>query len=107
MQSDHSNPNDAKLGALLRASRVAPPLPPRFQESVWRRIENGPAGASAESSTWLEVVVAWALRPRLAYAAVAALMLAGALLGVRDGTRLARQDAQAHYLAAVAPNPVR
>jgi hypothetical protein len=34
-------------------------------------------------------------------------VLAGGLLGVRDGVQHARQDAQAHYLAAVAPNSLR
>jgi hypothetical protein len=47
------------------------------------------------------------LRPRLALAAAAALMVAGALLGVREGSQLAKQDAQARYLAVVAPNSLR
>jgi hypothetical protein len=38
---------------------------------------------------------------------VAALVLAGVLLGTYYGTQVARQDAQARYLAAVAPNLLR
>jgi hypothetical protein len=97
---------DARLSALLRESRATPRLPPRFQEGVWRRLESQPTSDSAGSLTWLEALAGWALRPRLALAAVAVLMVAGGLLGVRAGDRIARQEAQAHYLAAVAPNPL-
>ncbi len=105
MNKENINPDDARLGALLRASRATPALPPRFQEGVWRRIEEADAPVkSAGSFAWLDVLAALVLRPRLALATAAALMVAGALLGVRDGNQMARQDAQARYLAAVAPN---
>ena len=100
--------SDARLGALLRESRIAPALPPRFQEGVWRRIED--AAASTESIgniAWLDALAALMLRPRLAFASVAALALAGVLLGTYQGTQVARQDAQARYLAVVAPTPLR
>ena len=47
------------------------------------------------------------LRPRFAYATVTALVLAGALLGAHQGAQLAKQDAQARYVAMVAPNALR
>jgi hypothetical protein len=47
------------------------------------------------------------LRPRFAYATVTALVLAGALLGAHQGVQLAKQDAQARYVAMVAPNALR
>ena len=97
--------SDTKLRALLQSARVAPPLPPRFQENVWRRIED--AEAPAKSATWLDAVAAVILRPRFAYATMAALILAGVLLGAREGNQIARQDAQARYLAMVAPNALR
>ncbi len=100
--------SDAKLGTLLRASRVAPSLPPRFQEGVWRRIEDPAAPAKTTGGiVWLDALAALVLRPRLALATAAVLMVAGALLGVRNGSQMARQDAQARYLAAVAPNSLR
>jgi hypothetical protein len=100
--------SDAKLGALLRESRIAPALPPRFQEGVWRRIEDAVAPSkSIGSIVWLDALAALMLRPRLAFATVATLMLAGVLLGTYQGTQVARQDAQARYLAVVAPNPLR
>ena len=100
-------PDDAKLSALLRESRAMPSLPPRFQESVWRRIESTAADRTAGASTWLDALVAWVLRPRFALAVAVALVVAGVLLGVHDGRQIARSDAQAQYLASVAPNPVR
>ncbi len=105
MNKENNNLGDAKLGTLLREARVAPVLPPRFQEGVWRRIEEAEAPAQSNGGiTWLDALAALVLRPRLALATAAALMVAGALLGVRDGNQMAHQDAQARYLAAVAPN---
>jgi hypothetical protein len=105
MNKENFNPDDARLGALLRASRPSPSLPPRFQEGVWRRIED--AAAPVKQESWLDALAVLVLRPRFAFATVAALVLAGVLLGGYDGTQVARQDAQARYLAAVAPNPLR
>ena len=105
MKQDNFNPDDPKLRALLREARVAPSPPPRFQENVWRRIAD--ADQPAESSTWFDALITWLLRPRLAFAAIAALMILGAVVGARKGTQLARHDAQARYLAAVAPNSLR
>jgi len=105
MNKEKVNPGDARLGALLRASRPSPSLPPRFQESVWRRIAE--AEAPVKSDSWLDALAALVLRPRFAFATVAVLILAGAFLGAYHGTQAARQDAQAQYLAAVAPATLR
>ena len=97
--------SDAKLCEILRAARPSPSLPPRFQENVWRRIED--SEAPVKSGSWLDALIALVLRPRFAYATVATLMLAGILLGTYQGTQNARQNEQARYLAAVAPNSLR
>jgi hypothetical protein len=108
MKRENFNPADEKLGALLRESRTFPALPPRFQENVWRRIEDAEAPArSGESMTWLEALVALMFRPRFAYAALAALMLAGISLGAYSGAQSTRHEAEARYIASVAPNPLR
>jgi len=93
---------------LLREARAVPSLPPRFQENVWRRIEYVEAPAAPlERGNWFDALASWILRPRLAFVAVAILVLTGVGLGWSKGEQLARQDAQARYLAAVAPNPLR
>ena len=100
-EKKNMNPDDTKLSSLLRRSRVSPSLPPRFQENVWRRIED--TGAPEKPATWLDALAALLLRPKFALVAATVLVMAGALFGVREGSLLARQDAQAQYMTAVAP----
>jgi hypothetical protein len=108
MKKENTNPTDEKLGSLLRESRVSPALPPRFQENVWRRIEDAEASVTSNRTvTWLEEFVALILRPRFAYATVAALMLGGVLLGAHSGAQTARHEAEARYVASVAPDSLR
>jgi ferric-dicitrate binding protein FerR (iron transport regulator) len=105
---ENMNPDDTKLSALLRQGRVSPDLPPRFQENVWRRIENAEAPVSAKPGlSWLDALAALVLRPRFALATATALVVAGALLGARAGDLAANQTAQAQYLTAVAPPAMR
>ncbi|HEX5400262.1 MAG TPA: hypothetical protein VFY06_14545 [Verrucomicrobiae bacterium] len=99
------NPDDARLREALRAGRPSPPLPPHFQENVWRRIEK--PNASPEAGSWLDALAALVLRPRFACATVAALVVVGALLGTYQGEQTAKQNAQARYVAMVAPNALR
>jgi hypothetical protein len=105
MKKDNLHSDDPRFNALLRQGRVSPPLPPGFRQGVWRRIEDSEAAPKPES--WLDALAAMILRPRLAFATAAALLLAGVLLGTHEGSQAARQDAQARYLAAVAPNSLR
>jgi len=99
------NPDDTKLREVLRAARPSPALPPRFKENVWRRIED--AEAPVKSESWLDALATLVLRPRFALATAAALIVVGALLGVREGNLAANQTAQEQYLAAVAPTSLR
>jgi len=102
------DPNDARLRTLLRASRVGPTLPPRLQEGVWRRIEEAEAPApSTGSLAWFDALAALVLRPRFALAAAAVMIVAGTTLGMHEGSQMAHRDAQARYLAVVAPNSLR
>lgn len=100
MKTTDQEPADGKLNSLLRESRPAPGLPPRFQENVWRRIEQKHAEATAPS--WVESLAALVLKPRFALASVCGLVVAGALLGSLNGTAHARHDAQERYVSAVA-----
>jgi hypothetical protein len=99
------NSEDTKLRNVLRAARPSPSLPPRFQESVWRRIED--SEASVKSDSWLDALAALILRPKFAYTVAALLVLAGASLGAYRGAQVAKQDAQAQYLTAVVPPTLR
>ncbi len=108
MNPENFNPDDRRLTALMREARATPSLPPRFQAGVWRRIESADeSSVAATDRHWLNVIVGWLVRPRLAFAVAAVLVLAGVGLGWRQGEHLARHDAQARYLAAVAPNSLR
>jgi hypothetical protein len=97
--------SDTKFREVLRTARPSPSLPPRFQENVWRRIED--AESPVTSGSWLDALTALVLRPRFAYATVAMLVLMGGLLGTYQGAQTARQSEQARYLAAVAPDSLR
>jgi len=99
------DPDDARLSALLRQSRSSPALPPRFQQNVWRRIED--SEAPVKPDTWLEALAALILRPRFALVAATVLLIMGALFGAREGSLVAQRDAQAQYLSAVAPPAMR
>ena len=105
MNEPNNLPADAPLSALLRPARPAPGLPPRFQENVWRRIQDSEAPAT--SASWLDALAALVLRPRLAMAAAAVMLTAGILAGALDGRQVARHDAEMNYLASVAPASVR
>ncbi len=108
MKPENPNPAEAKLSVLLREARVAPALPPHFQKNVWRRIEDAEAPAPAAIGlSWLDALAALVLRPRFALATAAALVVAGALLGAREGSLAASSVGQAQYLAAVAPAALR
>jgi hypothetical protein len=96
---------DSNLKALLRQNRPAPPLPPGFENTVWRRIQA--AEARSPEMNWLEALTAWLLRPRLAVVAALALVVAGASLGVAQGARSADELAKARYLNSVSPPELR
>jgi len=106
MKPENPNSNDERLSALLLEARATPSLPPRFQEGVWRRIEESEAPAATHRG-WLEELASWALRPKFALAVAVVLVFAGSLVGAREGHQEARQTAQTRYVATVAPNSLR
>ena len=109
MKNDMQPPDDGRLRTLLRESRPAVPLPPRFQESVWRRIETAetPAIPTPSPFAWLERWVERLLLPRFAFVSLTLLLVAGGLAGVITSAGAAKQQAQQRYLSAVAPNTFR
>jgi len=108
MKTPNQNPEDANLDRALRSARPEPSLPPRFQEGVWRRIAEAESPMrEAASASWLDALAAFVMKPRFALATAAVLILAGTLLGVREASQTARHEAQARYVAAVAPGTLR
>ena len=103
MKMNSQTPDDAKLRALLRESRLAPELPPGFQDAVWRRLER----AEAPAANWLDALAAWFLRPRLAFATATAMLLLGISLGIAQGASHADELAKARYLDSVSPPALR
>lgn len=88
MQTDLDN-HDEALRKLLKESRREVPLPPRFQENVWKRIERAqvPVAPSvwAGIGHWIGTVLP---RPALATSYVAVLLT----IGVTAGWAQARQE---------------
>ena len=103
MKNDSQIPDDVKLRAVLRKSRLTPELPPAFQAAVWRRIER----AETPAADWLDTLAARFLRPRRALAAAAAMLLLGLSLGIAQGASHANDLAKARYLASVSPPALR
>jgi hypothetical protein len=74
--------NDEHLRALLREWVVDAPLPPRFQEQVWQRIQR--ADARPKTALWpalLRLADVLLPRPKLAFAYAAVLLAVGVAAG--------------------------
>jgi len=98
--------NQTPLEQALQEWRVTTPLPPRFQEHVWKRIER----AEVPSISIMDAVRAWFTvafaRPAFAVAYVTVLLLTGLALGfVQAGHKAARWDRQleARYVQLIDP----
>ena len=83
---NHEENNDERLKDALRTWSVQTPLPPRFQENVWRRIEAAERQQQVPSPlsifrNWLERAFA---RPAVAVAYVSAFALVGLTLGFKQ-----------------------
>lgn len=97
---------DDPLRSVLRAWRVEAPVPPRFRENVWRRLEASDAPGTTVWALfwqWLESALA---RPALAVAYVTVLVTAGLALGFLQGqSHSSRAEAQlaASYLQSIDP----
>ena len=106
MNDDTHEMGDERLRSLLLEARPASQLPPRFQESVWRRLEKEDAAPITKppSLGWLQRWTERLLLPRFALASLALLLVAGGLTGFVSSADMVKQQAQERYLSAVAPN---
>lgn len=91
MKSERPSEDYESLRMLMREWTVTTPLPPRFQEGVWRRIERAQATEPVTPSMWA-ALIHWIdtvlPRPALASAYVAVLLA----IGVTAGWAQARQE---------------
>ncbi len=102
-----NDPNDDKLSGVLRSWKVAEPLPPRFQERVWARIETlAEQGTNAWFVDFNTLLQRLFPRPAMAYAYVIILLVAGLTGGYlkaqQQESRIESQLA-ARYVQSVDP----
>lgn len=88
MNTNHSNENDPALRGALKEWTLTTPLPPRFQEQVWRRVAQAEATTGSSSPIWASMTdwIATILpRPALAVAYVTVVLAVGATVGWTQG----------------------
>jgi len=107
MKTNEPSENPNPLRELLHEWRVTVPLPPRFQEGVWSRIEK--ADARREAGVWLALLdwlVRAMTRPALAFAYATVLLFAGLGAGywhAREMTANWDKTLAQRYVQAVDP----
>ena len=100
MKEDKLEPVDANLTALLRSGRPSAELPLGFRDAVWRRIEKG----ERRTAGLVERLAQLFLRPRLAMATAAAVILLAAGAGAVRGISAGERQAMHRYVASVDPS---
>jgi hypothetical protein len=96
---------DEALSHVLREWKVEAPLPPRFQEGVWQRIERRETQAAGWRMILSQLISALA-RPILATSYLLVLLLAGILAGyiqARATSAHAESELSARYVQAIDP----
>jgi hypothetical protein len=98
--------NDPRLDTLLKEWKIGEPLPPRFQESVWRRIEDAQAGSAIAATRWRDRLATIFARPAIAAVCAALLLMAGLTAGFWRGNHDSVQwdkELAHRYVAAIDP----
>lgn len=107
MNPTSSSEDDGAFRKLLGAWKVNTPLPPRFDEQVWKRIDR--TGSSASAGLWIVFVAALGrafARPSQAVAYAAILLMAGSLGGywqARAGNERTAEDLRVRYVQMMDP----
>lgn len=100
----NTDKKDPELSRLLQSWRADEPLPPRFQERVWKRIEA--VEARPATSGWADWFTALLARPAFATVCATVMLMAGLSAGLwranHDTARWDNELAQ-RYVAAVDP----
>jgi hypothetical protein len=107
MKPNQTPEDDQSLRQVLRQWTVDTPLPPRFQEQVWRRIARAETQPAPTPWTWLSRWVEVLLpRPKFAFSYVAALLVFGVAAGslaAQATTRRLNVDLGLRYVQALDP----
>jgi hypothetical protein len=105
MKPENISQDNAATSKLLQEWKVTSPLPPRFNDQVWRRIERKDAGPAVEPWTVLRIWIARKFaRPSMAAGYVTVLLLAGLLAGywqARAGTERTARTLSLRYVQTV------
>jgi len=109
MKIESENPEP--LRKVMREWRVTEPLPPRFQEGVWRKIQQAESsGTPATTTTLWSVCKAWLAaalpRPAVAVAYLSVLLVAGMTAGywqARQTTAHLDDELGSRYVQSVDP----
>jgi len=111
MQNGKMHPGErddpGQLRGLLLAGRPTSELPPGFRNGVWRRVEHAAAEAGSLTGPWLWHLLEFLWRPRQALVAASVMLALGGVLGAVAEHRHADSQAQARYLALVAPQVIQ
>lgn len=97
------SPDDPGLRTLLQQAHPDPPLPSRFQEEVWRRVERAACERAPRPMLWMREWIQMWLRPAPLAAAIAAAVLFGTWMGFRHGEERLRLVERTRYVASVDP----
>jgi hypothetical protein len=99
--------DDVNLSQTLREWEVESSLPPRFQEQVWKRIDQAearkPQSSLAALAHWIDAAFR---RPALACVYVAVLLFVGLGAGywrAQDTMAQSRSESRARYVQSVDP----
>ena len=107
MPDNRPSEKDEALSKVLKTWKPEAQLPPRFQESVWRRIESVepvcPPGLARVLAVWIEKTFS---RPSLAASYVAILLFAGVGAGfwhAEGKTAHAQSEWRTRYVQSIDP----
>ena len=109
MNTNPSNENDPALRATLKEWKLTSPVPPRFQEQVWKLIERAEATTVSPGLVWASLtdwIATMLPRPALAVAYVTVLLAVGATVGWTQGrqeTSRFGDELSVRYVRAVDP----
>lgn len=97
------DPSDDKLSSLLTTARPIGELAPGFQNRVWQRIER----LEQKPESLLDRLARWVVVPRVAFGALAAVVILAGTLGAMHGANTGMNEARDRYIASVDPSYVR